>query len=698
MECRISLDGVSAENGQPSILYQELLATVGNETEAQLLYAVTETEDFKNTVISALKGNKKAFDSNGEIKPIYVIQYVSQLNRIENTLSTEDMVGINNVMATVPSIRDSKQLYDVMEKAFIDQNGLFNPTIESLMASGLYSRYEAANLVKDIKLQETVAKTMDRIRNSPVMENSFEGSPLEYADREGTVNGIGKLSPKNPYEEKNRIVQQYGGLEDIDYEVDNIENASLQKELQNPATKEDFLSEMKSYRRIPNMVEEEGELVPYVEKSIKANAIKMTDNQSLIADLEVLKGIDESLLYSDEAVQYVIKIEKDLASIGVDITGLHALPDYLQIVEPLQNFLLRPNKENTKVLEDTYNEMFSVDTEPRPKVIATDSQQSLHYIETDMDEGQMFENGYIKTGRNNIYQKVQKLSLSELRNLISRTMSQKEIANLLDTESVKLKEVKDNETARQITAYKTLFGHPITTVEIQENISDIEDRATTFDGDQNYLMEDFVADFNVEMIKEKQKDSTKYKEFYSKFGINEKGIYLKSEDPLTVANIRTWLESGEIANAEDITNYSILSKNIPVLGELINTEYPTKETKRTAYANNPNAAPLIKTPYTNINHTFITVENATEDFVRTSNGTYEMVETKGNTSIYAIIPSNENKDYYDLSPRKSFASEDLSWTQRFNEGGEVKEGFVKEKSLLSKEEREKISEENFDCL
>lgn len=684
-----------AENGEPSLLYKDLERITANTVDAQNLYALSETNSFVNNVTKPLKNsNPKEFDKNGEIRHTYVVNYAKELNTTAEKLSTQEIIETQNILLQNESFKDSSELLSALERAFYDKDGLFNPSVTSLIENGLYSVYEAQNILNDIDLQEEIKRTVEKLGNSEVIESSLDNVRMEFADKEGTINSFGKLTVKNPYEQESQIIQEYGGKDEVD--LDTIENTRLQKYLQSEQSRTELENELSSYKRLPHLTQN---LIPYTQPILNTNAIKLTEDTQLTTDLQILKETPTELLQSEEALNYVRKLEKDLAKIGIDLVGLSEKSNYIEVIEPLQEFLLNPNEVNTSNLENVMTDVMGIEVTPQEVVLKMDNDQSLHYIETKKSEEEMFDNGYIKTGRKNIYQKIEKIPFAQLQSILLEDRTQKELSDLLETESRKMKTVKDNEKAKEIVAYKTVFNQPLTELTEKTNSKEIEERQQLFNGNEEYLKGDFVADFNTIIIEEKRKNSDNYKNFYNKFGINEKGIYIKSADPLTISNLKTWLESGKIKNAEDIINYSLLSKNIPSLSSAeAPTTFTNKETLRVVYSNNPQSLKITEEGYSTMNDNFITIENATQPFVRTSEGVFELIETKGSTSLYTRVPLSEDVNYYNLSNIDLLNNEEIEQassfvTQKLKEGG-----FVKQKNILTKQEKEKITEENFDCL
>lgn len=122
--------------------------------------------------------------------------------------------------------------------------------------------------------------------------------------------------------------------------------------------------------------------------------------------------------------------------------------------------------------------------------------------------------------------------------------------------------------------------------------------------------------FFQKMIKERNKNSEAWKNYYSNFEINSNGVVLKNNDPLTQSIINL---------------YENQEQEEPQTQEVVN----------------------LKSPYEKINETEIIVKNSQDKNIRVNNIVYELTQQQGNLSLYkekSAEKTNTNiNDYIPLS-------------------------------------------------
>lgn len=202
-----------------------------------------------------------------------------------------------------------------------------------------------------------------------------------------------------------------------------------------------------------------------------------------------------------------------------------------------------------------------------------------------------------------------------------------------------------------------------------------------FTGNYNYLTEDFVSDFYIEQLKEKQKNSAKYRNFYSNFEVNEKGINLLNTDDITMQQI-------EIYADDNLRQYSLLSKQIPNLKvDDIN------ENQRDLTVNNPQTIEDYKKDLFRVNDNTIILKDNIETFVKVNGEIYENVETDSNLSVFAKIEIPIS-DYYQYNIKQPKTNIKLS---DYNYLATQEELFTSPKKYLNKEEKNQIKNDKFNC-
>jgi len=157
-----------------------------------------------------------------------------------------------------------------------------------------------------------------------------------------------------------------------------------------------------------------------------------------------------------------------------------------------------------------------------------------------------------------------------------------------------------------------------------------------FTGNYEYLTNEFIADFNIKML------NNKGNEFYEQFKITERGIELVGNVDL----VKAYIEDG-VEQAEDLVNYSIISKSMPNLNEQVNMDAQIEA------INSPNSVSEPSNSYIKIDENILAVKNETEQYVRVDNEIYELKNQDGNLSFFAKIQKNEDLDYYDLETQET---------------------------------------------
>lgn len=203
-----------------------------------------------------------------------------------------------------------------------------------------------------------------------------------------------------------------------------------------------------------------------------------------------------------------------------------------------------------------------------------------------------------------------------------------------------------------------------------------------FTGNAEYLTTEYVADFNIEMLKEKAKNSAKYKNFYSNFDINEKGIYLKNTDDITMQKVELYAD-------ENLRNYSLLSKQMPDLTKENIDE--TKQTQRDNIVNNPQNISKYQGQLYKISDQEVIIKNETKDFIRIGQDIYENVAVKGTLSQYTKLERNTS-NYNIFGVKKLEAEKNLN---DYNYLETTEKDFISTKQYLTKQEKD--NQDEYEC-
>jgi hypothetical protein len=203
------------------------------------------------------------------------------------------------------------------------------------------------------------------------------------------------------------------------------------------------------------------------------------------------------------------------------------------------------------------------------------------------------------------------------------------------------------------------FIDPVIRVNAESDINTITQNTTKqFTGDYNYLTEEFPSDFYIKQLKEKQKNSTKYRNFYSNFEVNEKGINILNTDAISMQQI-------EIYADENLRQYSLISKQMPDLQ--VDTEI--NESTRDLVVNNPQTLEDYKNDLFRIDENNLILKNNTEEFVKVNGEIYESVTKQGNLNHFVKleIPTS---DYYAVEVKAPQTNLKLSDYSYLNESPE----------------------------
>jgi len=203
------------------------------------------------------------------------------------------------------------------------------------------------------------------------------------------------------------------------------------------------------------------------------------------------------------------------------------------------------------------------------------------------------------------------------------------------------------------------FIDPVIRVNAESDINTITQNTTKqFTGDYNYLTEEFPSDFYIKQLKEKQKNSTKYRNFYSNFEVNEKGINILNTDAISMQQI-------EIYADENLRQYSLISKQMPDLQ--VDTEM--NESTRDLVVNNPQTLEDYKNDLFRIDENNLILKNNTEEFVKVNGEIYESVTKQGNLNHFVKleIPTS---DYYAVEVKAPQTNLKLSDYSYLNESPE----------------------------
>lgn len=399
---------------------------------------------------------------------------------------------------------------------------------------------------------------------------------------------------------------------------------------------------------------------------------KVEDNKSLNKINTILETSDEVIEENPEIIEKLLnEITNDLANYGIDLEGLKVDKDFLRT---LRDFIISPTNNNLNSFTEAYNNQFSVDT--TPQFVRTQDDKKYFIVDTDKTEQEVFEEQSLIKQSSNLYYKVIR---EDVDTLIAK-LNLEDKRGELEAESRQQEGFTDPDLALEVLLYKKAFNTP-TIVKEQEQGS-----VDNFSGNYEYLTTEYVADFHVEMIKEKQKNSLKYKNFYSLFDINEKGIYLKDSNSYTMSLVELYAD-------ENLRQYSLISKQLPNL-KVEEQDVNFAQQERDRVVNNKKSLPEFKGKVFRIDNNNVVVKAESGKFIKIDNQVYESVQKSGELKLFSKVEETQS-EYLQANIPQPIPNLDIN---NYNHLKTTPEKFLTEGKLKSKAEKDKIKTNKFDCL
>lgn len=527
-----------------------------------------------------------AFNINGEINAESVLEYATQLNENTEPLSPVEQQEVRMLMTEFPEIEDSDELSDQLTKAFY-KNGLFAPTRNSLKS--LYSKYESDLILSDVNLLGQVKESIEKLKRTPKIYNT---TVLPSTYKTNDLNAFGKLKVENPYIIDQDIVEQYGG----------IENADL-SEIKNRDITQEYLDQ---FKRVPALYEDGS---PIIEEVIYTDAIKTVDNPKIFEAVDAILNAPDIV----DTTKIEQKLSNWLLNYGINIEGFTK-----ELLPSLKLFIENPSIENTQLFSDVYREVFNIPIKQREYVTKLDNKdRDLVYMQTNQSEQVLFDTqNLLQTPTQNVYHRIERVDFEQM----------KEAFNLTDD-------------ITELQAYKNYFNYTENPVLDPQEFYPIE-----INNSADYLTNEFIADFNVEKLKNPQS------ELYNKFKITEKGIEQIYKDPISMAQIMAEL-ADESKMSVALQEYSIMSKQMENLIDDNIIPLNNKYNNRLFAINNFSKIKVANGDITLLNSNTAVVKNGTEEFLNIENELFELVDKEGNENIYIRIDKNSNLDYNEMNPQ-----------------------------------------------
>ena len=377
----------------------------------------------------------------------------------------------------------------------------------------------------------------------------------------------------------------------------------------------------KSKEDILNFVEN---LYNFTEK-LKSNDYVTEDIEKLSEDIDTFFGrdnVDADAKYEKVSENNRNKTLVELSSEKSDLE----LFEQQRLIKTSDGYYQKVNVKDT--LEEAYDEAVSVIIN-NPKVINNYFLKSLPF----------FKNGMFNR------LEVQKPENVEMVKEAFREFIRKE-SNKLNDPSLKNR----TEMAQKWTIYKLMNKNPLNT-EKMPNFASETLKYQKYRGNYHYLTNNFHADFQNYILKNKFNNTSLYNNVLKYFEVNENGIHLNTNNPLIKERIKNSYIQDEMF--EHLKQYALLSKH-PSMQDLFEYEEDIDnnnsmiELERYYYSNNFSQMKSFKGDY-RVNGDIIVANNTSDNFIRVKEGLFEKMGDMNGNSVYArqTIMENPNLNNYE---------------------------------------------------
>lgn len=631
------LINVVDDQGNDSKLYNQLLVEFG-EKDALNMYLASKSDEF---IEDFPYTNEPPLDT--------VVKYVAAQNKTTAPLNLSQKADFRNSL--IGTGVDAETGAALMLNTFFNKQGLFEINEVKLKRSGVYSDSEIQNLQNDVDLQTKVKESLDALKNTT---EDFGETYQEVIlpQKLAEYNSFGKLVNINPQITDAAIKDSLVGLSrsEFDKAVDQMDVV-----IEDPDT---LFTELQEYSKASSLVEIDDVIQPEIEDnpSIVIPQTKTAETSpEIIANIKTILAIDEDVLdSSEEDVQEVLaEIEKGLAKEGLDVIGLSQQYDSPQLRESLTNllaFLEFPTKGNM----DRFILSFYGEQTAKTEIVREVNDKSYVRLRTKQSEEQVFEEQSLVKMKEGLYAKVVKMPLNKLYAILLSYKSKfpTTVKTITDLQSYVASQLPSaGLTNPAIYLYKKYFNIPTTPPAVKSKI-----QKNNFTGDFSHLTTDYVSEFYSRYLTAKLGNTDSWKNFYSSFGVNEQGIYLKNQDPYTLENVADYLSI-----EPNLAQYSLLSKQLPNLTESVEDVIETKDVLRDEYINNPDSLPAFSKPIEVLDDNNILTNSTNEDFIKVGGIVYEAIQAFGKNALFVALPNNQGEynTYNNAKPKTEIRLEDL---------------------------------------
>ena len=604
---------------------------------------------------------------------------------------------VKDIMLGLP-VSSSAELHDKLLKGFYE-DGYFNPTRRSLESTGLYTSEEITSLLTDpesLIFAKQFIYELEKLDTEVLNDIYADENFLVVQD--GYKNRMGTFILSNPYLVEQRAIELLGGIQNREEFEDVLHLEDELQNLRSPywdkyETKDDLFFKFKNYTRVAEIEVEDGQMSAKTTntRAYLNQVLTEPKNDLLEKNIEYLLGLDEQIINENrkEVDKIITLIKGGMLDMGIDVTNLDdvvkekSMDDFKSFIGALRSFILTESPQAFDNLVGEYDTFFNVDDSFKYKAVQlskdTPSKNSFFY-KTNANGVTLFRDlGLLPVGENtyrrfskdmsldDIYEKVYEQTISNgYTNILSEeafrptgydadgTINLSKITDPENKEAIlrgmrtfiqsQIAEVytgKDNVTQEDIEKYVLMFNY----INKSNNLNKfneapaIDTEYSIFAQDisnQDYLQTDFIADFNVKMLKSKAKNDLEYREFFSNFEISSMGIELKSYDPITLAKIDKYLDDNL-----DLVDYLRLHKQGVDLRPSEEQEFRDDLFLRNYYSNFPASLKAYKGNFTKLSKNVLMADTK-DTFIRINDGVYELSQGIGGKGIYARLETNDS--------------------------------------------------------
>ena len=371
----------------------------------------------------------------------------------------------------------------------------------------------------------------------------------------------------------------------------------------------------------------------------------------------------------NNAVAFKIFAETLGVVIPLDVSLLNSeQADFFNL--KINEFLQSPSTSTTRELSNAIDSLTI--TEKAKKVVIEDSTEGLVYYDSKLTEQEVFDtHGLIRTGKENIYKRVNKDSLETL---YGRT----------DIDSTNINEFsKSSSLSEELVLHKLTNGYTVDTL-----IRHRKTELTKLKAEK--LKKNFAHEFATKINKEKKLGSVAYRNFYSNFKVDRKGVRLKEGVDMESLP-QEFVE-------KNLIEYSLISKHVNFNFPQNESTTQSVEDKILDAVNNPS---IIPSPNAEVFSTDIETEVVTKteaDFLKINKDIYQRVFTDkvSNNAIFKKVKHNANRDFFATFVERGTTDKPMSYLKTFDQTVEVTDA-IEIDSYLSGKQLKKAEDKNFDC-